>query len=183
VRIGGDRVAAHRFGAHAQRRLDPPTLDQLSRLQHHLDAGAANALHQMRRPLHRYPGIKPDMARRHIGVERGLGHRAGDGGADIGRIEPGLVEHGACDLDAEIDRRDRRQHAGIVDKRRARAVEQPGVIEAETQALRGIGHVGFSLLCTVVNTAGGGAGGGADTTIRACRSHYLRRLMLLTITK
>ncbi len=73
----------------AERQIDAPGRDRVGRLHEHLDAGAADALHQMRRPLDRHAGIEPDMARRDVGVERGLRHGAGNRRADRRRIDAG----------------------------------------------------------------------------------------------
>ena len=45
--IGGDRVAAHGFGADAERQLGAAERDRVGGLHDHLDAGAADALHHM----------------------------------------------------------------------------------------------------------------------------------------
>ena len=81
--VGGDGVAAHGFGADAQRQLDVLVGDEVGRLHQHLDAGAAHPLHHVRRHLDRHVGIEPDMARQAVGVEARLRHRAGDDGADV----------------------------------------------------------------------------------------------------
>ena len=47
---------------------------------------------------------------------------------------PRACKHRARDLDAEIDRRDLRQCAGVVDERRAHAVEQPASRNVDTRA-------------------------------------------------
>ena len=91
VGIGGDRIAAHRLGARRERQVDAAQRHRVGRLGDHLDPGAADALHQMRRRFDGRARIEPDMARRDIGIERGLRHRAGDGGADIGGIDAGSL--------------------------------------------------------------------------------------------
>jgi hypothetical protein len=123
--IGSNRVAAHGFGADAQREPDCFVCDNVSGLHQHFDAGAANALHHVRRHLDRHPGIEPDMARQAVGIEARLRHRAGDDGADILRRHARTRKGGARGLDAEIGRRDLRQRAVVVGEWRAHAIEEP----------------------------------------------------------
>ena len=122
------RVAAHAFGADAQCHAGAAMGDRVGALHQHLDPGAADALDHVRRHLDRHAGIEADMARQHVGVEAGLGHVAGDHGADVVGRHAGAVQHGARRLDAEIGRRDRGQRAVVVGERRADAVQQPGII-------------------------------------------------------
>ena len=134
--IGDDRIAAHRFGADAQREIGAAERHRVGGLRQHLDAGAADALHVMRGHLDRHAGIKPDMARQNEGVEARLRHAAGDDGADIARLGAGALEHLAPDLDAEIGRRDGGERAVVVDERRAHAVHQPGIGEGRADPRR-----------------------------------------------
>jgi hypothetical protein len=128
MRVGGHRVAAHALSADAQRNAGVAMGDGVGALHQHLDPGAADALDHVRRNLDRHVGVKADMARQHVGIETGLGHVAGDDGADVVGRDAGAVEHGARRLDAEIGRRDRGKRAVIVDERRTHAVQQPGII-------------------------------------------------------
>ena len=91
MRVGGDRIAAHRFGTDAQRKFGAAERNRIGRLAQDLDAGAADALHHMRRCLDRHAGIEADMARQHVGVEARLRHGAGDDGADILRRDASLA--------------------------------------------------------------------------------------------
>ena len=128
VGIGCDRIAAHRFGADAEREIDTAMADRIGRLHDGFDARAADALHEMRRHLDRHAGVEPDVARQHVGVEARLRHVAGDHGADIAGRRTGTREHLARRLDAQVDRRDLRQIAVVIDERRAHAVKQPHVL-------------------------------------------------------
>ena len=68
------------------------------------------------------------MAGQHVGVEAGLGHVAGDNGADLRRLDLGLRDGGAGGLDAEIDGGDGGERAVEVGERGALAVEQPRIV-------------------------------------------------------
>jgi hypothetical protein len=92
------------LGADAERQIDAVPLDQFRRLRQHLDAGAADALHQVRRVVTRHAGVEADMPGHHVSVEGGLGHGTGDRGSDVDRIDRGLGDHGASGLDAKVDR-------------------------------------------------------------------------------
>ncbi|MNL60265.1 hypothetical protein D3C87_1840630 [compost metagenome] len=81
----------------------------------------------MRRGFDRRAGVKPDMAGGDIGIERGLGHGTGNRVPDIGGLDAGALDGSARCLDAQVDGRDFGQGTAIVDKRRARAAQQPGV--------------------------------------------------------
>jgi len=131
MRIGGNRIAAHGFGADAERKLAAAKRDGVGRLHDHLDAGAADPLDLISRHLDRHACVKADVARQHVGVEACLGHRASDHGADILRGDGGLRQHVAGDLDAEVDRRDMSERAVVVDERRAHAGDEPGVTEGD----------------------------------------------------
>ena len=134
VRIGGNRIAAHRFTASAQRQFHPTQRDRIRRLRDDFEPGAADALHQMRRSLDRRPRIKPDMAGGDIGIERGLRHRAGNGMADIGRLYAGALDRRSGGLDAQVNGRNLGQGTAIIDERRASPAQEPGVIEGEAKA-------------------------------------------------
>jgi hypothetical protein len=134
--VGCDRIAAHRFGADAQREPDRLMRDDVRGLDQHLEAGAADSLHHMRGHLDRDAGIESDMAGQAVGIEARLRHRAGDHRADVLGRHAGPRKRGARRLDAEVGRRDLRQWAVVVRKRRAHAVEQPHVAPGRAQACR-----------------------------------------------
>jgi hypothetical protein len=115
------------------RELDLLVRDEIRGLHQHFEAGAAHALHHMRRHLDRHVGIEPDMARQAVRIEARLRHRAGNDRADIPRRHARPREHLARRLDAEIGGGDLRQCAVIVGERRAHAVKQPDVAPARGQ--------------------------------------------------
>src|SRR5690606_6982955 len=104
-------------------------------LRNDFDTRAADALHEVSRRLDRGAGIKTDMTRRDIGVERRLRHRAGNGGADIGSLDAGARDGGAGGLDAEVDRGNLGEGAAIIDEGGAGAAEQPRILEGEAKRL------------------------------------------------
>ena len=129
MRVGSDRIAAHRFRADAQNALGAAERRGVCGLGDDLDAGAADALNQQRRRLDRRAAIEADVARQHVGVEARLGHRAADHRVDrLGR-DVGAFQRFTAGLDAKIDRRNQRQPAVVVDERRARALDDVGVVE------------------------------------------------------
>src|SRR5215217_6840372 len=79
-------------------------------------------------------GIEANMARRDIGVERGLGHGAGNGMANVSGFDAGALDSRAGGLDAEIDGRNFAQSPAIVDERRTGAAEQVSIIERKAKA-------------------------------------------------
>ena len=125
--VGGDRITAHRFRADAQRGVRAAQRHGVGGLADHLEPGPADALHQMGGHLDRHAGIEADMARQHVGVEARLRHRSADDGSDILRRDGGARQRLAAGLDAEIDRRDQRQRALVVDEGRAHPVKKPDV--------------------------------------------------------
>ena len=154
--IGDDRVAAHGLGADAKREPDLLVRDDIRGLHQHLEAGAADPLHHVRRHFDRHPRIKTDMPRQAVCVEARLRHRAGDDGADVLRRDARERERRARGLDAEVRRRDLRQCAVVVGKRRAHAVEQPHVAPARGKTCRLARHDHGPL--SITNTRGEGSG-------------------------
>ena len=67
---------------------------------------------------------------------------------------PGMREHRARRLDAEIDRRNRRQRAVVVGERRAHAVEQPDVAPARGEPGRDVRHVQAPWSITITRADG-----------------------------
>ena len=139
--IGRNGITAHGFRANTQGQLPSPQRNMICRLQDHLDPGAANALNKMCRAIHRHTGIKPDMARRHIGIKRGLRHRTRHGKIDIRRHHPDMVNSGTRGLDAQIYRRDFAKCAGIINKWRPLTAQQPHIVKVRSQSFYDPGHV------------------------------------------
>ena len=135
VRVGGDGVAAHRLGAGGEREGGAAERDRVGGLGDDFEAGATDALDEVRRRVLRGAGIEADVARGHVGIERGLGHGAGDRGFDVGGSDAGAFDGGAGGFDAEVDGRDVRECPAIIDEGGAGAAQEPGIFEIEAQSL------------------------------------------------
>ena len=123
-----DGIAAHGFGADAEREIDFFQSDGVGSLADGFHAGAADALDEVRGAIGGDAGVKADVAREHVGVEAGLCDAAGDYGVNIGGRDFGALENGASGFDAEINRRDEAEDTIVISERSADAVEKPDVV-------------------------------------------------------
>ncbi len=76
VGVGGDGIARHRLGGHAQGQFGAAG-DFHAGLAQQLETGSADPLHRQGRHRLRHTAVQADVARQHIGIEAGLGHGAG----------------------------------------------------------------------------------------------------------
>ena len=78
-----DGIAAHGFGADAEREIYFFQGDGIGSLADGFHSGAADALHEVRGAIGGNAGVKADVTREHIGIEAGLGDAAGDYGVNV----------------------------------------------------------------------------------------------------
>ncbi len=142
VRIGGDRVARHGLGAHAQHRLRLAERELVGRLQDGLETRGAQPLHQQRRHADRHARVEADVARKKERVEARLRHRGRHHGVDLLRAHARGLQRLARRLDAEVGRRYIAQRAVVVGERRARAADEPGVVVGNRLGVGEFVHVG-----------------------------------------
>ena len=139
---GGDGVARHALGPRQQRHVDAVAQVQPG-LAEQLEAGAADALYHQRRHVDRHAGVQADVARQHVLKAIAGGHVAGQHGADrLGR-HGGALQRRARGVDAQVGGRQAAEGAAVVHHRRARAVQNPAVVEQVEQAARlaqGVAH-------------------------------------------
>ena len=125
---GCDGIAAHGFGADAEREIDFFQGDGVGGLADGFHAGAADALDKVRGTIGGNAGVEADVAREHVGIEAGLRDAAGDGGVNVGGRDFGAFENGASGFDAEVNRRDQAEDAIVIGEGSANAVEEPDVV-------------------------------------------------------
>ncbi len=125
---GRDGIAAHGFGADAEGQIYFFQGDGVGGLADGFDAGAADALHEMRGTIHWNAGVEPDVPRQHVCIETGLGDAAGDYGVNVGGRNLGAFENGAGGFDAEVNRGDQAQRAIVIGEGSAHAIEEPDVV-------------------------------------------------------
>ena len=102
VRVGGDGIAAHGFGAYAETEFDFFQGDGVGGLADGFDAGATDTLDEKRGAIEGNAGIEADVTGEDVGVEAGLGYAAGDYCADVLRWDFSASEKGAGGFDAKV---------------------------------------------------------------------------------
>lgn len=143
--VSGNGIAAHGFRADAEGEIDLLQGDGVGGLADGLHAGAADTLHQVRRAIDGHAGVQADVPRQDIGVETRLGHASGDDRVHIGSQNSTVFENPAGRFDAEVNRRNQAQHAGVVRKGRANPVQQPDILVGAEKTAASLSHDAFSL--------------------------------------
>ncbi|MNH24499.1 hypothetical protein D3C79_844360 [compost metagenome] len=132
VAVGGNRIARHRFAAHAQGQLD--TAGQLlARLAQYFQTRAADTLHRQGRHRLWHPAVQADVARQHIGIKTGLRHAPGQYTVNRLRIDTRPRHHLTGNLDAQVDGRDSGQCSPQVGPGRAHHFHDGGIVKDATQ--------------------------------------------------
>ena len=133
VGVGGDGIAGHGLGRHAQHPAGLAALQLIASLAQQLKPRAADALHLQRRHRLGHPGIEADMAWQQIGIETGLGHRAGQHGIHRPGLMPARQQrprHG----DAQVGGRHLPQGAIQIGPGRAHAIQQQDIVVERTHS-------------------------------------------------